>query len=70
MAKGKNLVPFIPPTEEEIMQEINPTILKQGGTVNKLDYINKLNGESMKVVNSVSVYNDNNYKYFHSLNLF
>ena len=33
------------PTEEEIMREINPTIFKQGGKVNKLDYINKLNGE-------------------------
>ena len=33
------------PSEQELREEINPTIFKQGGTVNKLDYINKLNGE-------------------------
>ena len=33
------------PSEQELREEINPTIFKQGGKVNKLDYINKLNGE-------------------------
>lgn len=33
------------PSEQEIREEINPTIFKEGGKVNKLDYINKLNGE-------------------------
>ena len=34
-----------PVSEQEIREEINPTIFKEGGKVNKLDYINKLNGE-------------------------
>lgn len=34
-----------PISEEEIREEINPTIFKEGGKVNKLDYINRLNGE-------------------------
>lgn len=33
------------PSEQELREEINPTIFKQGGKLNKLDYINKLNGE-------------------------
>ena len=34
-----------PVSEQELREEINPTIFKEGGKVNKLDYINKLNGE-------------------------